>query len=247
MRALFLMSVAAVAIVACATLGSGSSSYPTAEQCPVFAEYDPAALAAAGDPLQNPQVAAYDTWARARVDEVPVPAEAASAATRIRVRVPATGMWRLDDYVTAWKDNDGRWRIARRRVDYSQPPPPPPPPPYPTPPDWQPPPQPSMEERFPLFVGPADAATAARLDAYLADPCMNAEPTRFGHTLPRRSGPPWVCVPDSSAMAGEIVEPDRTRLITVRCENDMVTSDFLRFVYGAAGIEEGHVERRTSW
>lgn len=247
MRALLLMSVAAVAMAACSTLNAGSSRYPTAEQCPAFAEYDPAALAAAGDPAQNQHVANYDTWARERVGEVPVPVEAANAATRIRVRVPATGMWRMEDYVTAWKDEGGQWRIARRRLDFSQPPPPPVPPPYPTPPDWQPPSPPSMEERFPLLVGPADAATAARLDAYLADPCMNAEPTRFSHTLPRREGPPWVCVPDSSAMAGEIVEPSRTRLITVACQNDLVTTDFLNFVYGAAGIQEGQVERRTSW
>lgn len=247
MRALFLMSVAVVAMGACATLGAGASRYPAAEQCPVFAEYDPAALAAAGDPAQNARVAAYDAWARARVDEVPVPVEAAAATTRIRVWVPATGMWHVEDYVTAWKDEGGHWRIARRRIDSAQPPPPPEPPPFPTPPDWLPPPQPSMEERFPLLVGPADAATAGRLDAYLADPCMSAEPTRFSTTLPRRNGPDWVCVPDSSSMAGEIIEPGRTRLITVACENDMVTSDFLRFVYGSAGIQEGQVERRTSW
>lgn len=246
MRALLLVSVATAAIAACASLNSNAARYPSAEQCPAFAEYNPAALAAAGDPAQNQQVAAYDAWARTRVDEVPVPAEAASAATRIRVRVPATGMWHVEDYVTAWKDEGGQWRIARRRIQ-SVPPPPPPPPPYPTPPDWQPPPRPSMEERFPLLVGPANAATAARLDAYLADPCMNAEPTRFSHTLPRRRGSPWVCVPDSSSMAGEVIEPGRTRLITVVCENDMVTSDFLRFVYGGAAIEEGQVERRTSW
>lgn len=48
-------------------------------------------------------------------------------------------------------------------------------------------------------------------------------------------------------MAGEIVESGRTRLITVACENDLVSSDFLRFVYGSAAIEEGQVERRTSW
>jgi len=27
----------------------------------------------------------------------------------------------------------------------------------------------------------------------------------------------------------------------------MVTSDFLEYVYGSAGIEEGQAERRTSW
>jgi len=247
MRALFLMSVAVVAVAACASLDKGTARYPSAAQCPVFGEYDPAALAAAGDPAHNQRVANYDTWARERVGEVPVPPEAANAATRIRVRVPGTGMWHMEDYVTAWKDEAGRWRIARRQINSNAPPPPPEPPPYPMPENWQPPAPPSMQERFPLLVGPADAATAARLDAYLADPCMNAEPTRFGSSLPRRDGAPWVCVPDSSAMAGEIVEPGRARLITVACENDMVTSDFLRFVYGSASIEEGQVERRTSW
>lgn len=247
MRTLLLISVAFVTVAACASLNSGTARYPTAEQCPAFAEYDPAALAAAGDPVQNERVAHYDTWARERVAEVPVPPEAANAATRIRVRVPATGMWHVEDYVAAWKDEGGRWHIARRRIETNQPPPPPVPPPYPTPENWQPPAPPSMEERFPLLVGLADAATAARLDAYLADPCMNAEPTRFPSLLPRRGNAPWACVPDSSAMAGEIIEPGRTRLIAVACENDMVTSDFLRFAYGSAGIEEGQVERRTSW
>ena len=247
MRALLLVSVATAAIAACASLNSNAARYPSAEQCPAFAEYAPAALAAAGDPEQNPQVARYDAWARERVDEVPVPPEAAHASTRIRVRVPGTGMWHMEDYATAWKDEGGRWRIARRRIETNRPPPPPVPPPYPMPENWQPPAPPSREERFPLFVGPADAATAARLDAYLDDPCMNAEPTRFSHTLPRRRGSPWVCVPDSSSMAGEVIEPGRTRLITVSCENDMVTSDFLRFVYSGAVIEEGQVERRTSW
>lgn len=247
MRALFLLSAASAVIAACASFASNAPRYPTAAQCPAFAEYDPAALAAAGDPAQNPQVANYDNWARERVAEVPVPVEAANATTLIRVRVPSTGMWHVDDYVAAWKDEGSRWRIARRRIEGNQPPPPPAPPPYPTPENWLPPPAPTMEERFPLLVGPADAATAARLDAYLADPCMNAEPTRFSHTIPRRNGPSWVCVPDSSSMAGEVIEPGRTRLISVRCENDMVTSDFLRYVYGSAGIEEGQVERRTSW
>lgn len=48
-------------------------------------------------------------------------------------------------------------------------------------------------------------------------------------------------------MAGEIIEPGRTRLIGIACENDLVTSDFLKYVYGSAGIEESQVERRTSW
>ncbi len=247
MRALLLMTVAGLAVAACASLGSSAERYPSADQCPAFATYDPVALAAAGDPAQNSQVAHYDAWARERVAEVPVPTEAANATTLIRVRVPATGMWRVEDYVAAWKDENGRWHIARRKIEGGQPPPPPVSPPYPMPENWQPPAPPTMEERFPLYVGPADAATAARLDAYLADPCMNAEPTRFSHTIPRREGPPWVCVPDSSSMAGEIVEPGRTRLISVRCENDMVTSDFLEYVYGSAGIEEGQAERRTSW
>ena len=247
MRVLLLMAGAAVAIAACASLSSGAPQYPTAEQCPLFATYDPAALAAAGDPTQNARVANYDSWARERVEEVPVPAEAVNATTRIRVRVPSTGMWHVEDYVTLWKDEGGRWRIARRRIESGQPPPPPVPPPYPMPPDWRQPPPPSMEERFPLLVGPADAATAARLDAFLADPCMDAEPTRFSSILPRRQGPAWVCVPDSSSMAGEIVQPGRTRLIAVACENDFITSDFLKFVYGSAAIEEGEVERRTTW
>lgn len=247
MRTFLLISVATIAVAACASLSSGTPRYPTAEQCPAFEEYDPAALHRAGDPAQNEQVAHYDAWARERVAEVPVPAEAANATTLIRVRVPATGMWHVEDYVAAWKDLSGRWQIARRRIEGNQPPRPPVPPPYPTPENWQPPAPPTMEERFPLLVGPADAVTAARLDTYLADPCMNAEPTRFSHTIPRRQGPSWVCVPDSSSMAGEIIEPGRTRLISVRCENDLVTSDFLRYVYGSAAIEEGQVERRTSW
>lgn len=245
MRFILLFGAAAV-VAACATLGAGER-FPTAEQCPAFAEFDPAALRRNGDPARNERVAAYDDWVREQVDAVPVPAEANNARTRIRVRVPPTGMWAQDDFVTAWKDETGQWRIARRRIDYRAPPPAPVPPPYPLPENWRQPPPPSQEERFPLLVGPADAATAARLDAYLADPCMNAEPTRFPSTLLRREGPPWVCVPDSSSMAGEIIEPGRTRLIGIACENDLVTSDFLKYVYGSAGIEESQVERRTSW
>lgn len=243
---LFLLG-AVCAIAACASLGAGGERDPTAAQCPAFAEFDPAALRRNGDPAQNERVAAYDQWAREQLAGVPLLPEAANATTLIRVRVPPTGMWAQDDFAAAWKDESGQWRIARRRIDYRAPPPPPVPPPYPTPQDWRPPPEPTMEERFPLFVGPASAETAARLDAFLADPCMDAEPTRFPSSLPRRTGPPWVCVPDSSSMAGEIIEPGRTRLIAVACENDLVSSDFLKFVYSSAAIDEAHVERRTSW
>lgn len=245
MRFTLLAGIGFVALIAaCATPGS---RYPGAAQCPAFATYDPAALHRAGDPSQNERVATYDDWTRGRVADVPVPAEAANATTRIRVRVPPTGMWPVDDLVTAWKDEEGRWFIARRRLDFSAPPPPP------TPPsgasaDWRPSPDPPLEERFPLLLGPADATTVARLNAALEDPCMNAEPTRFSSMLPRREGSDWVCVPDSSAMAAEIVEPGgRVRLIAIACENELATSDFIRFVYGAAGIEPGRVETRTSW
>ena len=206
MRNVFLLAFVCL-IAACASLAGGGQRFPSAQQCPLFAEFDPVALHRNADPALNERVARYDEWVREQVDLVPMPAEAINATTRIRVHVPPTGMWRQDDLAAAWKGQNGHWRIARRRIDYGQPPPAPVPPPYPTPPDWRQPPPPSMEERFPLLVGPADAATAARLDAFLADPCMAAEPTRFPSTLPRREGPPWVCVPDSSAMAGEIIEP----------------------------------------
>lgn len=246
MRYTLLATFGALALVAaCSTLtGSDAPRAPSAAQCPVFATYSPSALQRAGDPALNAAVASYDEGARSLLAEVPFPAEAANAATRIRVSVPPSGMWALYNAATAWKDEAGVWWIARRTIDYRQPPPPR----VFLPPGHVQPPPPTMEERFPLIVGPASAASAARLEAYLADPCMNAEPTRQPGELPRRRGAPWICALDSSLMVGEIIEPNgRTRIITVACENELVTTAFLRFLYGGVEIEPGREERRTRW
>ncbi len=240
--------LAAISVLALLAACSGLSDAevqndPSAVQCPAFATYDPAALRRVGDPARNPNVASYDEGARRLIASVPVPPEVANATTLIRVSVPPSGMWRLDNTGAAWKDESGQWWVALRQIDYRAPPPMPIPVPY----GQTSPPLPTMEERFPLRVGPASAATAARLDAYLADPCLNAEPTRFPSELPRLRAEPWLCAHDSSLMVGEIVEPGRERLMTVACENELVTTSFLRFLYSGLAIEPGREERRTQW
>jgi len=217
-------------ISACAAAGGAETErLPRPSQCPALASVDYAGLMRLADPATNTRVSQYDTWAREQVEMTPLPDEARAATTRIRIGLPPTGMWRLDNRITLWRDAAGAWFVSRRDQDLGLPPPPPQPPPYPTPEGWTPPPPPSLEERFPVVTGPVAPVDAQRLEAALADPCLRLEPNRFTSTIPMRGTHDWVCVPDSSSWAAEIVEPGRpARLIAIACQNDLLTSDLLQ-------------------
>lgn len=223
-------------VAACAAIQGGpSEGAPRLSECPAFEDVDHAELMRLADPAQNPRVAEYDQNIRASVDRTPLPPEAAIATTRIRLRVPPTGMWARDNFVTVWRNESGVWFVARQDIDNNAPPPPPiMPPSYPPPADWVQPPAPPLAERFPVRVGPASTPTGAALDAALADSCMRLEPDRYTSRIPLRRAQDWVCVPDSSVSLAEIVQPERpTRLVGVACENRFLTSRLLQIVLGA--------------
>ncbi|MCR6645631.1 MAG: hypothetical protein NVV62_14515 [Terricaulis sp.] len=209
---------------ACASLDGGAPAAQVRQaDCPALANVDLNRLHA-----RAAEIAADADAAVARlVSETPLTPEAEAAETRIRVRVPPTGMWALDNRVTLWRTDAG-WRMARRDIDHRRPPPPPPPPNAPA--DWAAPPNPNEIVR----EGPVLAEDGAQLDAMLANPCLELEPTRFSHTIPMRQGHDWVCVPDSSYWAAEIIQPGRPpRLISIGCENNLGMSALVRMAASA--------------
>lgn len=208
---------------ACASLDGGAPAAQVRQaDCPALANVDLNRLHA-----RAAEIAADADAAVARlVTETPLTPEAEAAETRIRVRVPPTGMWAQDNRVTLWRTDAG-WRMARRDIDHRRPPPPPPPN---APADWAAPPNPNEIVR----EGPVLAEDGAQLDAMLANPCLELEPTRFSHTIPMRQGHDWVCVPDSSYWAAEIIQPGRPpRLISIGCENNLGMSALVRMAASA--------------
>lgn len=196
--------------------------------CLALENVDLAALQA----LAEDDAAERDEAARRFISATPLPDAAAGAETRIRVRVPPTGMWAQDNFITLWRADDG-WHVARQDKDYRAPPPPPPPPRPPgAPSDWAPPPQPPHPNDV-IHEGPLGADQSAQLDALLADPCLTLEPDRYTWKIPLERGPDWVCVPDSSYWAAEILQRDRPRrIISIACENRTLTSALVRFASG---------------
>lgn len=214
---------------ACANLSAREAGAPRQADCPAVADVNLRAL----HRLAEENAEARDARVRELTSETPLPAAAETATTRIRVRVPPTGMWALDNRVTLWRDETG-WRMARRDIDHRRPPPPPPPPPPPgAPADWQPPPQPPNPNDI-VREGLVLAEDVAQLEALLDDPCLELEPARFSWQVPMRRGENWICVPDSSYWAAEIVQPGRpARLISIGCENNLRTSALVRMAASA--------------
>lgn len=169
----------------------------------------------------------------------PLPPGARDAETRVRVRVPPTGMWALDTRVTLWKDAGGTWQIATDNKDYRAPPPPPPPPPpidadgnlLPGFEDWQPPPAPTPSP--PYLTSALNADDAARLDAFLADPCFIDGPDNLPYSVPFNAideygREEWLCPPDSTAYMAEVRQPGLpARYISHSCYMDFAVSKLL--------------------
>jgi len=209
------------------TTGAGEGGIAQA-QCPALENVDLRELRA----LAEESAAERNEAAQRFTSTTPLPEAAANADTRIRVRVPPTGMWAQDNLVTLWRAEDG-WHVARQDKDYRRPPPPPPPPrPADAPADWAPPPQP-LNPNDVIHEGPLDAGASAQLDALLADPCLTLEPDRYSWKIPLQRGPDWVCVPDSSYWAAEILVRDRPpRFVSIACENRTLTSALVQFASG---------------
>lgn len=214
---------------ACASFSATPSASARQADCPALANIDLSRLHI----LAAENAESRDQRVRELTGATPLPAEAESAATRIRVRVPPTGMWALDNRVTLWRTDDG-WRMARQDIDYRRPPPAPPPPrPIDAPADWTPAPTPPEPNEV-IREGAIMAEDGAQLDALLNDPCLELEPTRFSHTVPTRRGHDWVCVPDSSYWAAELIQAGQPpRLISIGCENNLRMSALVRLAASA--------------
>lgn len=198
--------------------------------CPGEAQFDVAKIKAKN--------AAEAATLSARISEVtsitPLPPGAEEADTRIRLRVPATAMWWLDTRVTLWKDDSQTWQIATNNVETNSPPPPPRPPPAPLGEDgkplWA---YPPVPERPPYLASPLDAASAARLDTFLADPCFINGPDRLPYSVPLNEideygREEWLCPPDSAYYMAEVKQPGLpTRYISHSCYMDFAVSKLL--------------------
>ena len=145
----------------------------------------------------------------ARLLPTPLP-EAAAADTRIRVRVPPTGMWAQDNFITLWRAGDG-WHVARQDKNYRAPPPPPPPPrPAADPAEWTPPPQPPPPNDG-IHEGPIGAERSAQLDALLADLALRLSPIATpGRSAVARAR---LGVPDL-VLGAEIISATARRLVS---------------------------------
>ncbi|HRO02245.1 MAG TPA: hypothetical protein PLS69_01375, partial [Terricaulis sp.] len=218
------MAASALGLLAAACVsatGAGEGGI-TQAQCPALENVDLRELRA----LAEENVAESNEAVQRFTSATPLPEAAANADTRIRVRVPPTGMWAQDNLITLWRAEDG-WHVARQDKDYRRPPPPPPPPNAPA--DWAPPPNPNDV----IHEGPIGEERSAQLDALLADPCLTLEPDRYSWKIPLQRGQDWVCVPDSSYWAAEIIQRDRPpRLISIGCENRTLTSALVQFASG---------------
>ncbi len=226
-------SAVALLAAACVSAGGSGESGVSQAQCPALDNVDLNELNALA--AENPEES--DEAVRRFTGATPLPEAAAAADTRIRVRVPPTGMWAQDNFITLWRADDG-WHVARQDKNYRAPPPPPPPPrPADAPADWTPPPQPPHPNDV-IHEGPIGAERSAQLDALLADPCLTLEPDRYTWKIPLRRGQDWVCVPDSSYWAAEIIQRDRPpRLVSIACENRTLTSALVQFASGQRPYE----------
>lgn len=169
----------------------------------------------------------------------PLPPGAEDAETRIRVRVPPTGMWRLDTRVTLWKISDGTWQVATNNIDYGAPPPPPSPPPpvdaegnlLPGYEDWKP--EPPPPPKPPYVWSALDPGAGAELDAFLADPCFLNGPDRLPYSVPLNEideygREEWLCPMDSAYYMAEVRQPGQPdRYISHSCYMDFAVSKLL--------------------
>ncbi len=166
----------------------------------------------------------------------PLPPGAEEAATRIRVRVPATAMWWLDTRMTLWKDAGETWQIATNNVQTNSPPPPPKPPPPPGEDGNSSRTDPPTPEPPPYLASPLDAASAARLDAFLADPCFINGPDNLRYSVPlieidAYGREEWICPPDSASYMAEVKQAGLpTRYISHACYMDFAVSELLTAV-----------------
>jgi hypothetical protein len=197
--------------------------------CPGVATYDVEAIRA-----QNAEPPERAARIAELVSATPLPAGAEAAATRIRVRVPPGGLSGLDTRVTLWKDEGDVWQIATNNIDHRAPPP------QPVPRDENGNVYPGYEylleahkPKPPYLTSPLDAASAAKVDAALADACFKAGPDRLPYDVPLRkkseSGQTsWLCPPDSVFYSAEVRVPgEATRYISRACNMDFATSEFL--------------------
>lgn len=221
-------SALALFAAACVSTAGSNDGAVTQAQCPALENVDLRELQA----LAEENAAESDEAVQRFTSTTPLPDAAANADTRIRVRVPPTGMWAQDNLVTLWRAEDG-WHVARQDKNFRAPPPPPPAPRPPNAPaDWTPPPQPPHPNDV-IHEGPIGAERSAQLDALLADPCLSLEPDRYSWKIPMQRGQDWVCVPDSSYWAAEIIQRDRPpRLVSIGCENRTLTSALVQFASG---------------
>lgn len=194
--------------------------------CPGVATYDAEAIRA--ENAETPERAARIAEL---VSATPLPAGAEAAATRIRVRVPPGGLSGLDTRVTLWKDEGAAWQIATNNIDHRAPPP------QPVPRDENGKVYPGYEyllkPKPPYLNSPLDAASAAKVDAALADACFKAGPDHLPYAVPLRrkseSGQTSrLCPPDSAFYAAELQVPgEAPRYISHACYMDFATSQFL--------------------
>ena len=154
----------------------------------------------------------------------------------IRANLPPGGLYSNDLRSVVWKAADGTWGVWRQNRDFGEQPTPPPPPPPSAPPGTlagspeyeaaakaaerhqnliNNPVQMSPDERWPPQAGPLDTATAAAIEAALADPCRAWDPDYFPHAQPLRraedGGNIRICPPDGGYYAADITEPGRAR------------------------------------
>jgi hypothetical protein len=195
-------------------------------RCPGAATYDVEAIRA--ENAATPERAALIAEL---VSATPLPPGAEAAATRIRVRVPPGGLSGLDTSVTLWKDEDAAWQIATNNIDRHAPPPQPVPrdengnliPGY----------EYLLKPKPPYLTSPLDVASAAKVDAALADACFKAGPDRLPYDVPLRKKSEngqtsWLCPPDSAFYTAEVQVPgEAPRYISHACYMDFATSQFL--------------------
>lgn len=198
---------------------------PDGSICPGTEEFDAAQIGLEMAPDAATRAARIAEY----TSVTPLPPAADAASTRIRVRVPATGMHRLDTMLTLWRTDTGAWHAANGSKDYGAPPPLPVPiyneqgeiigADYPEPPAY--------------VEGPIDPERGTKLDAFLADPCFIHGPDSLPYEVPVRTpgAPPhpyWTCPPDSAAYMAELVQAGQpARYLSQSCYMDFAVSGFL--------------------
>lgn len=258
-----------VFLVACTTVSppqveawvaAGRPAPPPQSACPGVAHLNLSRLEAE---RRESVLASRDPQATGFV-RLPASAEALipdDALIVIRANLPPRGLYSNDLRTVVWKTADGTWRVWRQNRDYGATPPPPPPPPSLIAQEGSPEYQAAVEaveryqrlqndpdERWPPQVGLLPAATAAALEAALADPCRAWDPDYFPYAQPlRRSedgGRSRICPPDGGYYTADITEPGRARRgIGSACINETPTFRLMSAAAHAMPVPESLSEK----